>query len=1183
MIGAGFSRNAKPIASSTLDFPNWHNLGDIFFKKLHGRYPCAEVRYLSVPKLAEQIQAAFGRPALDNLLKQTIPDRNYEASSLHKQLLKLPWKDVFTTNYDTLLERACASVTLRRYDVVTTETDLLYANAPRIVKLHGSFRTGPFVITEEDYRRFPQDHAPLVNTVCQSLLENILCLIGFSGDDPNFLKWIGWIRDHFGEEAAARIYLIGIFDSLSEPERNLLTRRGIVLINLSAFGSDPTAALDRFLNYLNDRKLRAVDWPIVPTDVPLQELKTGFETYPDIVKEWRRQRFGYPGWVVMPADRRAELWRDTQPWLLHLSQISQIDRAKFETPLDLDLAFELLWRLDRCLFPLIDELTEWLTEIVSKYSDSTPRLPEQTHWTETSMFEAVVNIRLWLLRHYREKGLVKEWQNVNRSIETDFANLSSEHRARFRLEEALQALFHLDPPEAKRLLINWQSNESLPFLEAKHATLMAELGEVKAAQSILEAALSNIRQQLSLNPVVGDYTLVSQESIVMLLLWSVERSRFWNGSTTNSSSLLDDLSERWNELALYKCDPRREIQSLSAKLSHKPIGWQQESKTYSFDLGVIKIFRLGSDRSEFADEVISGHAMLRMYEDFGVPYRLEQTPFLPVSIKQTLSRVRPRSPHWALVNFVRLGDVKVTDGLFDREYLNRLSRDEIDSFVEIYLPAFDRTIAMVDKPEWSDVVTVEALAKTLPEMFSRLCNKCSPKHREHLVSVLRAIYNSRRRQVFKNVDLFAKRLFQSMSITEQVHAVPSLLDFPMPGNLGEYEKGLFVNPILFVDQSVLIQRDAIQVTGESIDALLNHLERGGSDRDWTLTKLIWLHIRDKLNEPQSERLGELLWDGVEPSDVPMVTGFRSFTCLKLPSPSGVNTQSLIKNRIRTKIASEVENNQIEDIMEELHKSAGVVEWSQAQASDLATILSEWWKKNSCFLHHHSQSTYGLHVEQIKRSTSKMIDTLSAVYSHMPVNQKYGNSCKLPCEFLTSLKQNNIPMRRLEVAVLGAENTRWERAIELVAADLIDNDQDVVFDALQAARIMARALSAEELRSKFAPVGKILVQGVQWRHQPLLPPRLRVVADLIKSQPWFLSKEMRTALLAGLKKIAESTSNGMNGNDEDGVIATRAAGAALAYALFPHWQELPDEIKCWQEICSDPNEFAEVRNAWRNID
>lgn len=45
----------------------------------------------------------FGRTKLDTILKDSFPDKDYSSSSLHKDLLNLSWRDVFTTNYDTLL------------------------------------------------------------------------------------------------------------------------------------------------------------------------------------------------------------------------------------------------------------------------------------------------------------------------------------------------------------------------------------------------------------------------------------------------------------------------------------------------------------------------------------------------------------------------------------------------------------------------------------------------------------------------------------------------------------------------------------------------------------------------------------------------------------------------------------------------------------------------------------------------------------------------------------------------------------------------------------------------------------------------------------------------------------------------------------------------------------------------
>ena len=1181
MVGAGLSRNAKPVGSTSASFPSWQELGDIFYGKLHGRSPSEETRYLSLLKLGEQVQAAFGRPALNDLLRDAIPNAGYEPSPLHAQLLNLPWRDVFTTNYDTLLERARASVTLKHYEVVATDEDLLYANQPRIVKLHGSFPSAPFVITEEDYRRYPIDHAPFVNTMRQSLLENTLCLIGFSGDDPNFLQWIGWIRDYFGREIVPLMYLVGVFDAMTEADRKLLDGRGIVTVDLSGFSMDHGEAIGAFLDYLDSRKTRAAGWPTVSTDARSWATAANPKRYLEIAAEWRRQRGEYPGWVVMPEDRRQVLWRYTKNWLSHLSNISAADRAGLGTPLDLDLAFELAWRLERCLFPLTGELAEFLEEVATKYSDATLRLPEKAGWTRKSMFEAVANIRLWLLRHYREEGLVEKWQEVGKALEDDFERLLPEQKARYWLEEALHAFFRFDPAEAKQLLVNWQSSDDLPFWEAKRAALLAELGEVAVAHSILEASLANIREQLSLNPVSEDYTLVSKESVVMLLLWAVESGKSMSDRDWDDGRLLEELSERWNELSRYKCDPRRDVALLWARVRHRPERWSQESKTHSFDLGMFS----RTIHSGYDEEAVAAYAMLRWYEDIGMPYRMERTTFVQGPMEPTLLRVRPYSPHWALASIVRVGDAKAADGMFDREYLAGLKRGEVDSLFEIYLPAFERTVAMVNNPDRSDAKSFELLAKTLPEVLSRLCYKCSPEWRERLVGSLSAIYGSRRKRVFRGIYSFAKRLFDSMTLQERAQAVPTLVDFLMPDDLDESGKREFVNPVRLVGLHASVRGDALRVTSEKIDELLDRLAENGRNRDWTATTLFCLHDWSKLNKRQSARLGELLWNGVEAPGVPDVTGFYSFVCMKLPHPKGIDPEPRVKERLRTMIDERMERGSLDEVLDDLGNSAGVVEWSRADASEMVATLSRWWNGNKHWLNHRRPMLFGPPADNTKRTASKAVQALAAVFSHLSEDDEQETDALL--EFIGNLSANDIPTRTLEVAALNMLSEGAELMLEHLAGAMLDKDHDVVVDALVAARGLARAWVEDETRETFATVRKLLVQGIQWRYRVALPERLRIVADLVSNQPRTFSTEDFAGLLAGLGQIAEETASGIRGNDKDGVISIRASAASLAFALFEHHKasesEQPDAIRRWQEICGDPDEFAEVKNAWMVVE
>ena len=561
MVGAGFSRNAARYGSGP-QFPNWSDLGDRFYERLHGRKPEHDRHYLQVPTLAHEIEAAFGRPFLDQMLRDAIPDLQHQPSLLHVTLLDLPWSDVFTTNYDTLLERACRSVISQRYDIVIKPEDLGHSKRPRIVKLHGSFRSNRrLVVTDEDYRRYPHDFAPFVNTVRQTLLENTLCLIGFSGDDPNFLQWIGWIHDNLGQESSPKTYLIGSL-SLSHSQKTLLERRNIVPIDLSrcpGVDGDHHRALEWFLEYLQLRRAadNRLDWPSSGED----EATTSDTDDPvKLVKIWKRQRCMYPGWVILPQDCRTALWRKTTDWTRKLP-----DRDTHSGSLDLEFSFELTWRMERCLCPLFSNQAEFIETTLDRHwpeEDSSASFvlpPDNT--SRSTLSKDVVRdmcqyLRLALMRYYREDGLLDKWTDACDKLQAVATNLSPEHAARFHYEQALFALFTLNLQKLKTKLDEWPANDALPLWAARKAGLLAEIGQAGEAQRILEQSLETIRTKLNLSPTKTDYALVSQESFVMFMLHSVrQRLRFRSKNPADTSRQHREFRERWHTLRQYKCDP----------------------------------------------------------------------------------------------------------------------------------------------------------------------------------------------------------------------------------------------------------------------------------------------------------------------------------------------------------------------------------------------------------------------------------------------------------------------------------------------------------------------------------------------------------------------------------------------------------------------------------------------------
>ena len=284
MVGSGFSRNAERIILNLNEMPTWQVLSDLLNDALypqddpsqHGNTPMPALDNMRV---AQEYETAFGRTNLHDVLRRLVPDNSYDPGDAHRRLLKLPWRDIYSTNWDTLLERSRDQVPDHRYSVVTSVEEIPMAGRPRIVKLHGSFPAQfPLIVTEEDYRTYPTTFAPFVNTVQQAMMETVFLLIGFSGDDPNFLNWSGWVRDNLGA-SAPRIYLAGWL-GLSHHRRRMLESRNVVPIDLAQHPKAADWPENLRPNYATEWLLRTLEegrpyditsWPTT-SNRPLDEI-----------------------------------------------------------------------------------------------------------------------------------------------------------------------------------------------------------------------------------------------------------------------------------------------------------------------------------------------------------------------------------------------------------------------------------------------------------------------------------------------------------------------------------------------------------------------------------------------------------------------------------------------------------------------------------------------------------------------------------------------------------------------------------------------------------------------------------------------------------------------------------------------------------------------------------------------
>ncbi|HDR15396.1 MAG TPA: hypothetical protein ENN79_07955 [Desulfobacteraceae bacterium] len=1208
MVGAGFSKSAGD------EFPDWNQLGDLLYQKAHGVKPDpAKQKYLNVLRLAEEVQAAIGRPALENLIRSNIPDLDNEPSSLHVELLELLWVDVFTTNYDTLLERASAKVVIRRYEPVVNKEDIPYAIKPRIVKLHGSFPSDrPFIITEEDYRRYPHDYAPFVNTVQQALLENTFCLIGFSGDDPNFFHWIGWIRDNLGREKMQKIYLVGVFD-LSIASLQLLAQRGIVVVDLSCCHGiekhDHKKALSWFFEYIRSKKPDALDWPCNPKTMHPAHGADRMQEVQKITEEWRQQRQAYPGWLILPHGNRENLWVFTKAWVNYLP-----DTEKSPPGLDIEYVFELIWRLERCLLPVFNNIAEFCEKLLEKYWPFQKGNPpancqirpgeekfQDLKWDD--LRQAWLAIAVAMLRFYREEGYLDKWREAENRIKTLSDHLSAEQREFLNYEGFLFSLFTLDLPNAKQRLENWRPNEAQPYWMAKRAAGLAEIGLLSEAETISRDALENVRKKLNQKVGTTDLTLVSLESNAMLLgKYIQDAAALEKGEWGTLQDKRTQFNDRWNELKGFKCDPWNEIKLFELTLKNPPVERKIVTEKRELDIGRVTRSRHFSSTDQ---EGLSAYAFLRFCEEVGLAFLIGNYTLTTNTAVGSLQCISRFSFFWAVATLVRVGDTKAVDNLFSRESVYRFTANEADQLIQSYLDALNKCRDDIRSGDAfrNDSYGVR-LAQLLPEIMSRLCCKCSIRTKRRILEFVTELYASTDKTKYRNVKNLTERLIISLSEVEQYSIVPDLLKIPFPEDLNLLVKDEFLNPFLLLELNQKPEcAPAMEIQPGLVDHLFRQAALDNSDRRrWAITSLVTLHKLQLLDDSQSKKLAGAIWRVTDHYGLPDGTDFYKFVFLRLPHPDNIDPVQRFKNYVKSTPFPTQKNKQDRGvgitagyipIVPEIigaNRNGGSI-WTAEDAVEILQRLLEWWDADKDRLSEKEPATAGFPSisEEFRSRFSRLVELLAEVVGPKLSADSLDNIKTSLSRLLKEIREYELPVLEAEAACLHLYPEQKADVYQRINEALISNQDNIEKDGLKAiAKIILGGIDAETSSLQPDPVF-MLSQYLTWRPAYSITPALWIVVRILKNSPTSFSHSLEAATQRRLSRLLTETAYDNDNPDLnfDEKLEVRRISSILAAALWTYYNlrslSVPEVVEKWREACLSPDEFSEIRNAWGDCD
>jgi hypothetical protein len=188
-VGAGLSAAA--------DFPDWKTLLSGVAEEIE-----LDVKQESdLPAVAQFYlnRVASSRGRIADLVGRTFR-RSVPIPDNHRILARLPYRHVWTTNYDHLVERAW-ELSGKRMDIKSRNANLTSSDPEAdaiLYKMHGTAdHPDDIVLSRDDYELYPTKRPGFLQILGSDLITSTFLFLGLSFTDPNLSYLMGTLRASF--------------------------------------------------------------------------------------------------------------------------------------------------------------------------------------------------------------------------------------------------------------------------------------------------------------------------------------------------------------------------------------------------------------------------------------------------------------------------------------------------------------------------------------------------------------------------------------------------------------------------------------------------------------------------------------------------------------------------------------------------------------------------------------------------------------------------------------------------------------------------------------------------------------------------------------------------------------------------------------------------------------------------
>ena len=1227
MVGSGFSRNSVPSGPQVVPLPTWEEVT----RRLHAElYPQEDTAsYPDQLRTAQEYEAAFGRGALHDALRRLVRHEEHHPGEPHKRLLQLPWVDIYTTNWDTLLERTRSNVFERHYSVVNSLKEIPMGKRPRIVKLHGSFPAQfPLIVTEEDYRMYPANVAPFVNTVQQAMMETVFLLVGFSGDDPNFLKWSGWVRDNLGP-STPKIYLAGYL-KLSPHRQRMLEGHHIVPIDLAKHPNADRWPENAFHEYAiqwllhtleNGEPYKVTEWPglLNPRRRPipdfLQPVDKITTTWPkeepnpprsaqdaqdvDLAQEvrkatvvWEHNRKMYPGWLVLPASNRHSVSRDIDSWAS-----ATLDSIELFTPTErLQTIRELVWRKKILLEPFSQELLD-VTESTLAMFDCHNRTidGEETPGADWKVIrEAWRNTAAAVLFVHRLDHNQEAFGHLIEDLRK-FADEDPEIQQCIFQEQCLWALYDSDFEELHHLLADWQPENYDAVWAMRKSAMLSEVGRDDEAEQLRRQATETIRAMPT-----DDQSLAgpSLEGWAILPTFSLHNHQA--------------LSGRLDELGALKCDAAHERDVIARGIDRS----RQEENPPSFDVHTRTVQH--SFHSTYPD-LVAAYRVIRLAEVTGLPPRLTvlhnfsdgQLPVrLPTDVAATiLKQAAEKLVGWNHELAIRLAlracssDTDATLGrVLTRTLTATLTTQQAENLAQSCRKAIAKAIHSLEHPTYSSRfdVAIEAL--------SRLVVRLPPDQVEAVFG--QALELCQNQQLARGtwwtpIGHLLHRSWESLTADYRNLRAIDLLNAPIAGLDGPSPFAEYECPdpadVLIREGDVLRRTpDNEQQWLAAVDLVERSLSGNPSARHRASARMSCLVQSGQLTDVETLRIAHALWNEqyTPPDELPSGVVLYDWAFLTFPEPTpGVAQERFHKrwlsgdveisssNTIQIRPGSNNGLNhdpkdvksrlwQVGHAIRSLRPNGQQLELSDGEKQHLAEMLETW----------ADTPTPERHILEAPMFRGGYSNQARAVAQVLPavireIDPPAPSTGEKIYEKMRHLSDLQIPVFDLSATVVTITPTRLEDVATMLRVGITSNSHELATSAASGIRLWLSESSGPESDTPVPPRDLIREIGVAiaYRRATSLVGALQEARWIFESGTGASKEAIRQLVEDGLDYLGTELSYDRDHENPDDIPLLRRLCTELAVEMAKDGQHQHPAIVRWLESAKE-DPLPEVRDA-----